>query len=98
MIFFGWGRKNKTQQIDARQALILSFNYFHLFWLFRVAFGLNYSVATLTDDGWATRRLSPAEVEAGGAATALTLHWWWRFGLLIGIAAIVVIATLASIT
>ena len=51
----------------------------------------------LTDAGWATRPLSREEATAGGAQAALSLHWWWRFGLLVGIAAIVVIAMLGSI-
>ncbi|MFI2752967.1 hypothetical protein ACGIF2_05995 [Cellulomonas sp. P22] len=55
MIFFGWGRRSKTQQTSPNQALVLGFSYFHIFWLFRVSFGLNYSLATLTEAGWATR-------------------------------------------
>ena len=97
MIFFGWGRNNKTQQVSDEQALVLGYSYFHLFWLFRISFGLQYSLATLTDVGWATRPLSREEATARGAQAALSLHWWWRFGLLVGIAAIVVIATLGSL-
>ncbi|MEP7762873.1 hypothetical protein [Sanguibacter sp. 25GB23B1] len=97
MIFFGWGRNNKTQQVSDVQALVLGYSYFHLFWLFRVSFGLSYSLATLTDVGWATRPLSREEATAGGAQAALALHWWWRFGLLVAVAAIVVIATLGSL-
>jgi len=97
MIIFGWGRSGKTQQVSPTQALVLGFAYFHIFWLFRVSFGLKYSLATLTEAGWAARALSPAEAMSGGATTTLTLHWWWRFGLLITLATIVAIGLLSSL-
>jgi len=97
MFIFGWGRSSKTHQISPSQAFVLGFTYFHIFWLFRVSFSLKYSLATLTESGWATRALSPAEAMSSGATTTLTLHWWWRFGLLIALATIVVISLLSSL-
>jgi hypothetical protein len=51
----------------------------------------------LTEAGWAARSQSPAGAMSGGATTTLTPHWWWRFGLLITIATIVVIGLLSSL-
>lgn len=93
MIFFGWGRRSKSQQIDGGRALVLSWSYFHLFWLFRVSFGLRYGLATATPEGWAHRDLTAEEAAALDAPGALTLHWWWRWGLLIGIAALLAFIT-----
>ena len=99
MIFFGWGRKSRNEQISPTQALVLSFGYFHLFWLFRVSFGLRYALATLTEQGWATRPLSDEEAAALDAPSRLTLHWWWRWGLLVlvgGVVTLVVATSLAG--
>ncbi len=101
MIFFGWGRKNVSRQVSENQALILSYGYFHVFWLFRVAYGLRYAVATLTEAGWATRPMSAEEAAATGADQAVTLSWWTRWGLLVALGAlalfIVVSVTVSSL-
>jgi len=97
MIIFGWGRSSKTRQLGPDQAIVLNFSYFHIFWLFRVSFNLKYSIATRTEAGWALRALSPAEATSIDAASALTLHWWWRFGLVITVATTTVIAILGSL-
>lgn len=83
MIFFGWGRKNVSRQVSPTQALVLSYGYVHLFWLFQVAFGYRYALATATEHGWATRPMSPEEVAASGADREVTVGWWWRWGLLV---------------
>lgn len=88
MVFFGWGRKSKTHQVGPEQALVLSFGYFHLFWLFRVTFGLRYALATLTEQGWATRELSAQDAAALNAPSTLGVHWWWRWGLFVPLALI----------
>jgi hypothetical protein len=89
VIFFGWGRKNVSRQVSENQALVLSYGYFHVFWLFQVAFGLRYAVATLTEAGWATRPMSAEEAAATGADQVVTLGWWTRWGLLAVLGAIV---------
>ncbi|MBO1752842.1 hypothetical protein J4G33_13595 [Actinotalea sp. BY-33] len=97
MIFFGWGRKSKSAQVSAEQALALTYSYVHIFWLFQLAFKQRYSVATWTEAGWATRELSDQEAMAGGAPSTVTLHWWWRFGLVLAIAFLVVALTFAGL-
>lgn len=81
MIFFGWGRKAKSQHISPEQALVLAYTYFHFFWLFRITVPGDYSIATLTPAGWANRPLTVDE--AAGARGDLSIHWWWRWGLAI---------------
>lgn len=97
VIFFGWGRKNVSRQVSPTQALVLSYGYFHLFWLFRVAFGFRYALATATEQGWATRPMSPEEVTATGADQDLTVGWWWRWGLLVLLAGLVSSITVSII-
>ncbi len=51
MIFFGWGRNSKTHELSPHHVLVLTYAYFHVFWLFRVSFGLRYALATATEQG-----------------------------------------------
>jgi hypothetical protein len=88
VIFFGWGRKNVSRQVSEAQAVVLSYGYFHLFWLFRIAFGFRYQLAT--EHGWATRPLSPEEVATSGVDRELTVGWWWRRGLLVALGVLAV--------
>ena len=97
MIFFGWGRRSTSRQVSPTQALVLSYGYVHVFWLFRASFGLRYALATATEQGWATRPMSPEEVAHTGADRALTIGWWWRWGLLVGVAGVVVLVTTAAL-
>ncbi|MBO0609743.1 hypothetical protein [Myceligenerans salitolerans] len=99
MIFFGWGRKNKSAQLDGKTVLLRTWGYFHLFWLLRV-WGRDYSLATATPDGWATRALTDAEVAAIGeeAKRAVTPNWWWRFGLFIGLGMLALFITIMTLT
>jgi hypothetical protein len=90
VIFFGWGRKNVSRQVGDAQAVVLSYGYFHLFWLFRVAFGFRYQLATATEHGWATRPLSSEEVAASGVDREITVGWWWRWGLLVALGVLAV--------
>jgi hypothetical protein len=41
--------------------------------------------------------MSPEEVAHTGADRELTLGWWWRWGLLVGVGALVVLITVASL-
>ena len=97
MVFFGWGSKSKTAPLDAGRALVLRYSYVHLFWLLRFSWGLQYSLATATEAGWATRPLSDAEAMALDAPKRLNLNLWWRFGLLLWAAVAVVAIVVANI-
>ncbi len=97
MIFFGWGRKSMTRQVGPQQALILSYGYFHLFWLFRISYGFRYAVATATEAGWATRPMSAEEAAATGADNEIVLGWWWRWGLLAGLGALVAVVIVSVV-
>ena len=96
MLFFGWGRNNKTHEIGPGQTLVVSYGYFHLFFLFRVVFDKKYSLATLTEHGWAARPL-PTDAVLPEHADAVAVHWWWRFGLVIALAAVVVLVVMTSL-
>lgn len=96
MVFFGWGRDDKVLPLDPEHALVLSYRYFHLLWLFRISFETTYGMATRTPQGWATRPISEMEATAIGARGALVLHWWWRWGLLLTIGAVVLAVVVAA--
>lgn len=98
LIIFGWGQRSRTQQLSTEQALMLTYGYFHIFWLFQVAFRFRYSLATFTESGWATRELSDTEATTGGAQQMLSLGWWWRWGLLVGLGAAALIWAFATVT
>lgn len=91
MIFFGWGSKSKSAQLDGQTVLLRTWAYFHLFWLLRISWGRGYSLATATEQGWATRALSDEEVAtlSDDVKQAVAVNWWWRFGLPIAIVALV---------
>jgi len=82
-MIFGWGPRRKTYQLDQTHLLILNYQIFHIMWLFQVAWNLQYSIATATQAGWATRRLTPEEVQSLQAERLLSLNTWWRWGLAI---------------
>lgn len=88
MIFWGWGGKNKTQELGPGQALVLSYRYCHVFFLFQLAWGFTYSVATLTEHGWLTRPLTQQEADSLDASRRLSVHWWWRWGFVVFFAAL----------
>jgi hypothetical protein len=100
MIFFGWGRKSRSAQLDGQTVLLRTWGYFHLFWLLRVSWGQGYSLATATQEGWATRALSDSEVAtlSEESKQAVTPNWWWRFGLFIGLAALALFITIMALT
>lgn len=83
MIFFGWGGRSMTRELDPGHVLVLAYGYFHLFWLFRISWPTGYALATATEAGWATRPLSADEAASLDASSQLSLHWWWRWGLLV---------------
>lgn len=97
LLFFGWSRNSKTQQLSPQHALVLQYGYFHLFWLFRITVPRGYSLATLSEYGWATRPLDAQEPAVIGAAEQLQIHWWWRWGLLIAAALIVLLVVMTSL-
>lgn len=97
MIFFGWGRRARTAELEPGRALVRVWSHFHLFWLFRISWPKGYQLATATEAGWAQQPISDEEGRALDPEGRTTPHLWWRFGLvlpLIGIICSIVIATL----
>lgn len=83
MIFFGWGRRSKTAELDAGRALVRVWSHFHLFWLFRFSWPQGYLLATATEAGWAQQPISDEEGRALDPEGRADVHLWWRFGLLL---------------
>ncbi len=84
MLIWGWGRKSRSRQLDAAQALIASFHYFSLFFVFTVTWGARYALARVQEDGGVSYRDVSADeatqLAAGRELPAPTP--WQRFSLL----------------
>jgi hypothetical protein len=99
MLFWGWGAKNITRQVSHQQVVLLTYRYLHLMFLFTTSWGYRYSVATATDQGWATRGVTDEEALQLLGGVELRPSLWKRFSifLLLGIVFLaVVIAALSG--
>ena len=99
MLFWGWGGKNITRQISHQQAVLLTYRYLHLMFLFTTTWGYRYAVATATEQGWATRNVTDEEALQLLGGVELRPSPWKRFSifLLLGIVFLaVVIAALSG--
>ncbi|MBM6402018.1 hypothetical protein [Phycicoccus sonneratiae] len=93
MLIWGWGRKSRSRQVNAAEALLVNFAYFSLFFVFTVTWGARYALARVQEDGAVSYRdLTPEQAMAaaqGGELPAPTP--WQRFSLL-GLLVAVVLA------
>ena len=92
MLFWGWGRASVNRQVSPQHAVILTYRYFHLMFAFTMTYGYTYLLATLTDQGWATRPISTPEAQQILGAQPLAPSTWKRFSLfgLLGVIALLV--------
>ncbi|GIG41752.1 hypothetical protein [Cellulomonas phragmiteti] len=96
MIFFGWGRRPKTADLDPGRTLVRLWAYFHLFWLFRISWPKGYLLATATEAGWAQQPIPDEDGRALDPDGRTDVHWWWRFGLLLPVTLIFVSVVVAT--
>ena len=47
MLFWGWGRRSLQRQVSADTAVLRSYRYVHLMFLFTVTWGYDYALATV---------------------------------------------------
>ncbi|MGN6161967.1 MAG: hypothetical protein ACTHOG_09735 [Marmoricola sp.] len=83
---WGWGRRALTRQLDATSAVIRSYRYAHLFFIFTLAWGGEYFLATHTDAGWARRPIAKDEALHLLGGTPLQPNLWKRFSLVLAVA------------
>ncbi len=92
MLIWGWGRKSRSRQLSAAEALLVSFRYFSLFFVFTVTWGATYALARIQEDGSvAYRDLTPEQALEVGDGRLPTPSPWQRFSLL-GLLVAVVLA------
>ena len=99
MLFWGWGGKSITRQLSPERAVLLTYRYLHLMFLFTTTWGYKYALATATEQGWATRGISDAEALQLLGGVELRPSAWKRFSifLLLGVVLLaVVIVALGS--
>lgn len=98
MLIWGWGRKSRNRQVSATEALIASFRYFSLFFVFTVTWGTRYVLARVAEDGAVSYRdLTGEQAMAaanGGELPAPTA--WQRFSLLGLLVAVVAVVGIGS--
>lgn len=90
MLFFGWGRKSTQRQLSHSQVISMSWSSFHLFFLFALGWGKRYTLATLTEQGWAQREITETDAQQL-LGFDLDIPLWNRFGLLITAAFLIVV-------
>ncbi|WP_392544655.1 hypothetical protein [Oryzobacter telluris] len=91
MLIWGWGRKSRSRQLDAAQALFVNFGYFSLFFVFSVTWDAKYVLARVQPDGgWSYRDVTDAEAtQLAGGGELPAPSPWQRFSLL-GLVVVVV--------
>ncbi len=94
MLFFGWGKRSVKRQIDAANVLLCTYGYFSIMFLFMVTFSYQYRLAVFSNGAWTYRELTKEEAMSLNGGTELKPHWWWQFGLLIGLVAIIILGLL----
>jgi len=97
VIIFGFGRRSREHVIDDAQRILLSYRYVHILWLFSIAFGSRYSLATLTDAGWATKSISEDEAAALAGGRAPQPAFWAQWSLTIALGVVAMIVLIAAI-
>jgi hypothetical protein len=97
VLFWGWGRKSLNRQLAQNQALVLTYRYFHLMFIFRAAFGYRYQLATATEQGWAMRPIESPEAEALLAGEELRPTMWARYSIFLLFVVIVVVIAASAL-
>jgi hypothetical protein len=97
VLFWGWGGRSMSKQFSPTQAVVLTYRYVHLMFVFSVAFSSRYQLATLTDQGWATRPIADSDATALLGGEVLRPPFWRRFGLLIGVGAVAVVVVVVNV-
>lgn len=101
IVFFGWGRKAKEAVVSPYERLLMTYRYFHLFWIFTAAWGRQYQLATFTEQGWAVMPIDADAAAARMGGVLPDIHPWWRYSLVgvigIGVAMVVLSALVAFI-
>lgn len=82
MIIFGWGGKNKEVVIDQARRVIVFYRYFHIMFIFTVAWGAKYVLAQWTEQGWASAEIMREEATMLNQGITPDIHWWWKYSLL----------------
>ncbi|WP_460461158.1 hypothetical protein [Angustibacter peucedani] len=86
-----------SRQFSPTQAVVLSYRYFHLFFVLQVAFGSRFQLATHTEQGWASRPITEDEARTLLGGETLEPPLWRRFGLLIALAAVALVLVVAAV-
>lgn len=80
--FWGMGEKSIARRVSASEEVTLTYSYFHLMWLLRWSYQLEYQLTGRTPEGWRqTRTLSRREVRERGFHRTVRLNWWERWSL-----------------
>ena len=82
MIIWGWGSKRKEVVIDPGRRIVVIYSYFHLMFVFTVAWGAKYILAQWTEQGWATSEITREAATALNSGITPDIHWWWKYSLL----------------
>lgn len=81
--FWGWGENAKHWEYTAHQVIVVTWNYFHIFF-FPVAFNVQWHV--MGENRSEDQKISYEKVRELVPTDTPALNVWHRYGLLIGLA------------
>ncbi|SIS22553.1 hypothetical protein [Williamsia sterculiae] len=102
MLIWGWGRRNKQIAFGDGRLLLCNYRYFHLMFVFTVAWGQQYSIGTPTPYGLAWQPIADSYVPALTNGNQFGPSGWERFSLLgacvLGFVLIALVGLAAALT
>lgn len=81
MIIWGWGSKRKEVIVDPSRRIVVIYSYFHLMFLFTVAWGAKYVLAQWTEQGWATSLITREDATLLNHGITPDINVWWKYSL-----------------
>jgi hypothetical protein len=97
VIIWGWGGKRNEVVIDPSRRIVVIYHYFHIMFVFTVAWGAKYVLAQWTEQGWATSNITREEAAALNHGITPDINPWWKYSLLGAVGLGISVGLLAAI-
>ena len=99
MLFFGTRGALVQRQIAANQIVLMTYRYFHIWWVLRASYGTKYQLATATDGlGWSHRPLTEQEALQLLGGQPLEIPAWTKWSLLGALVLLLAFIVFGSLT
>lgn len=94
-MFYGWGKSSQEWSLGDGNTLVCAYNYVALMFIFRLAFKQKYHL--IGDSRSQDVQVSRSELEQRYGTDVPKLSLWTQFGLLIGVAALVLVMVVVGL-